>query len=87
MKYIMVYLIIINAIGFLLMLIDKKKARRKAWRIPESVLLGAAIIGGSFGAYMGMEIFRHKTRHPKFTIGIPVIMIAQVLLAVLIRSI
>lgn len=65
------------------MLSDKKKAQKKKWRISERALLGAAIIGGSLGTLAGMYIFRHKTKHPKFTIGIPVILALQIILSVL----
>lgn len=74
MKFLIPYLVIVNAAAFLLMLIDKQKAKRKLWRIPEATLLGAAAIGGSVGALLGMYIFRHKTRHIKFTAGIPLLM-------------
>ena len=77
MKPILLYLLIINAAGFLLMLIDKWKARKNLWRIPEKTLLGIALIGGSIGSYAGMRLFRHKTQHPKFSIGIPVIIALQ----------
>ena len=77
MKYLILYLLIVNAAAFLLMLIDKIKARKNLWRIPEKTLMGAALMGGSIGAYAGMQIFRHKTKHPKFYIGIPVIMAVQ----------
>lgn len=80
MKYLFLYLLIINAVGFLLMLIDKQKARRGAWRIPEATLMGVAFIGGSIGSIAGMYLFRHKTRHPKFTLGIPIILIGQIIL-------
>lgn len=76
------YLIIVNAAAFLLMLADKLKAKHGAWRIPEATLIGAAAIGGSVGALAGMYCFRHKTRHLKFTLGIPVILIAQIMLAI-----
>ena len=76
------YLLIINAAGFLLMLVDKFKAKRNLWRIPESTLMGVASLGGSVGALLGMYTFRHKTRHLKFTIGIPVILALQIALAV-----
>ena len=79
MKYILAYLLIVNAAAFLLMLIDKSKAKRGAWRIPERTLLGSAILGGSLGAITGMYLFRHKTKHPKFTIGIPLILIIQII--------
>ena len=82
MYYLLAYLITINAFAFLLMRIDKQKARRKAWRIPEATLIGVAIAGGSIGSLAGMYIFRHKTRHPKFTVGIPTILSLQILAAV-----
>ncbi|MGL5694336.1 MAG: DUF1294 domain-containing protein [Peptostreptococcaceae bacterium] len=72
------YLLIINITGFLLMYIDKSKARKKQWRISESTLLSVAIAGGSIGSLLGMQFFRHKTKHVKFTLGIPVIMIIQI---------
>ena len=75
------YLLIVNAAGFLLMLVDKYKARKNLWRIPEKTLMTVAIIGGSVGAYAGMQIFRHKTKHPKFYIGIPVILAIQIMAA------
>ena len=77
MNNFLLYLLIVNAIAFLLMLIDKKKAKKKKWRIPEATLMGFASIGGSIGALMGMYTFRHKTLHKKFTIGIPIILILQ----------
>lgn len=76
------YLITVNAVGFVLMLIDKKKAIKRTWRIPEATLLGIAAMGGSLGALVGMQLFRHKTRHAKFFIGIPVIIIFQAGIAV-----
>lgn len=76
-----IYLILVNAVAFLLMLIDKQKAKKKKWRIPEATLIGSASIGGSIGALAGMYTFRHKTKHTKFTVGIPVILILQLILA------
>ena len=76
---ILLYLLIVNAVAFLLMLVDKQKARKKLWRIPESTLLLSAAIGGSIGALAGMYTFRHKTKHVKFTLGVPAILIAQIL--------
>jgi uncharacterized membrane protein YsdA (DUF1294 family) len=87
MKYAAIYLIIINAVAFLLMLSDKLKAQRRQYRIPEATLMGAAAIGGSLGAMMGMHLFHHKTKHPKFTVGIPMILTVQVALAVWLTSI
>lgn len=77
-KMILLYLLIVNAIAFLLMLVDKQKAKRKLWRIPESTLFLSAAIGGSIGSLIGMYTFRHKTKHLKFTLGIPAILIAQI---------
>ena len=78
LKILLLYLLIINAAGFLLMLVDKYKAKRKLWRIPEATLMGVAMLGGSVGSLIGMYTVRHKTRHPKFYIGIPVILAVQV---------
>lgn len=79
-RLILLYLLLINAIAFLLMLADKQKARKNLWRIPEATLLGTALLGGSIGALAGMYTFRHKTRHIKFTLGIPAILILQIVL-------
>ena len=78
MKYILAYLLIVNAVAFLLMLIDKVKAKKNRWRIKESTLMLWAAIGGSIGALAGMYTFRHKTLHRKFTIGIPAILALQI---------
>ncbi len=83
MKELCLYLIGINVVTFLLYGNDKSRARRHAWRIPEKTLLGAAIIGGSVGALLGMSIFHHKTRKPAFYIGVPLILIIQIGLAAL----
>ena len=80
------YLLIVNAAAFVLMLADKIKAKKNKWRIPEATLMGAAAIGGSIGTIAGMYCFRHKTRHPKFTIGLPVILALQIVAAVVIYS-
>jgi uncharacterized membrane protein YsdA (DUF1294 family) len=77
-----IYLFLVNAVAFFLMLADKVKAKKKKWRIPEATLIGSAIVGGSIGALIGMYSFRHKTKHPKFTIGVPVILVLQIALAV-----
>ena len=82
MKYLLAYLLIINAAGFLLMRSDKVRARKNRWRIPEATLMTVAVLGGSVGSLLGMYTFRHKTRHPKFTLGIPAILIAQVALLI-----
>ena len=75
---IVVYLIIVNTAGFLAMGIDKVKAKKKAWRIPEKTLLGLAIAGGGLGVMLGMETFRHKTKHWYFKYGIPVILMVEI---------
>lgn len=76
------YVIIINLMTFIVYGIDKRKAMLHQWRIPETTLIMLAVIGGSIGAWFGMQFFHHKTRHPKFYIGIPLIMIAEFALLV-----
>ena len=83
MKLLSFYLLIINALGFLLMLVDKWKARKNRWRVRESTLLLIAALGGSVGSLAGMYLFRHKTLHLKFTVGIPLILAAQCFAVVL----
>lgn len=78
MKFLLIYLLIINAVGFLLMLTDKHKARKNLWRIPEATLMMSAVLGGSVGCLAGMYAVRHKTKHLKFTLGIPAILILQI---------
>ena len=80
---ILLYLLIVNALGFLLMLVDKRKAQKNLWRIPESTLFLMAAIGGSIGSLAGMYKFRHKTKHLKFILGIPAILAAQIAAAFL----
>ncbi len=82
MKLLFPYLLIINAAAFLLMLVDKRKAQKKRWRIPERTLLLSAALGGSLGALLGMQLFRHKTRHLRFSLGIPVMLAIHCLLLV-----
>lgn len=81
-RLVLMYLIIINAVALLLMLADKRKAKRGAWRIPEATLIYVAAIGGSIGSLIGMYCFRHKTRHIRFTLGIPLILFVQTVLAI-----
>ena len=78
------YLVTINALGFLIMLADKEKAKKRLWRIPEATLLTVAALGGSIGCLAGMKVFHHKTRKPKFYIGIPVILALQLILSVIV---
>lgn len=74
------YLLAFNLVEFILMGIDKSKARRGAWRIPESTLFLFSIVGGSIGGIIGMQVFRHKTQKPAFYIGFPIILVVQILL-------
>ena len=80
--YIVGSLIIINLITFLLYGIDKLKAKKGKWRISEATLLLLAIIGGSIGAWLGIKIWHHKTLHKKFKYGIPLIIFAQIVVAI-----
>lgn len=75
MQYLWYYLLSMNALTLLLMRADKQKARRRQWRIPEAVLLGAAFLGGSLGGTLGMMIFGHKTRKPIFSMGLPLMLL------------
>lgn len=75
-----IYLLEINTVAFILSAIDKVCARKDAWRVPEATLLLSAALGGSVGSLLGMLLLRHKTRHKKFTFGVPVILFAQVAL-------
>lgn len=82
MKFILLYLLIINAAGFLFMLADKWKAKKNRWRIPEATLMTVAALGGSIGSLLGMYTVRHKTKHLKFTLGIPLILAVQIVAAI-----
>ena len=77
MDFMLCYLLIINALTFAVMLLDKVRAIKKAWRSPEVTLLTLAALGGSLGGLMGMYLFRHKTRKPKFTVTLPILLILQ----------
>lgn len=81
MKYLFIYLVVINLIGFVIMFIDKKRAIKKKYRIPEKNSFLVALIGGSLGTTLGMEMFRHKTRHWYFKWGMPLLLIIQLILA------
>lgn len=80
------YLIIVNLVGFLMMGIDKRKAIKGAFRIPEATLFIVALIGGSIGSIAGMYTFRHKTRHFSFVYGMPAILILQIVLVILLLN-
>lgn len=72
-------LLTLNLLTFIIYGIDKFKAKKSKWRIPESTLLLLAVIGGSIGAWLGLQVWRHKTQHKKFYIGIPMILTLQVI--------
>lgn len=78
MQNMLPYLLLINAVSLLLMLQDKRNAMRKGPRVPELILLGSAVLGGSIGAVLGMFFFRHKTRKPLFSVGLPLTLLVQV---------
>jgi len=82
---ILIYIAVISLITYLCFGIDKWKARNQRWRIKESTLIGLCIIGGSLGGLIGIYLFHHKTKKPLFSIGIPIIVIAQT--AIIIRII
>lgn len=79
---ILIYLIIINIIGFLIMYIDKQKAKKGSWRIPENTIFVVTAIGGGIGTIAGMYKFRHKTKKKIFTIGLPFLLIMDILLII-----
>lgn len=81
-QILLIYLLVINVVGFLLMGIDKLRAKKQVWRVPEKTLFLIAVIGGSIGTNVGMYVFRHKTKHWYFVIGMPLILIAQIALIV-----
>ena len=85
-QYSLYYLLAVNSLTFLLYGIDKYKARKGRWRIPEATLLTMAAIGGSIGACAGMRTWHHKTMHKKFKYGIPVIIIMQIALVVYLHT-
>ncbi len=84
MRYLLIYLLIINILAILVMGLDKRRARNQAWRIPEKILFFLSIIGGSLGSVAGMYLFHHKTRHWYFVIGMPLILVAHIVLAILV---
>ena len=80
MKFVLIYLLLINLIGFFAMGIDKYKAKKNLWRIPENILFLLAFLWGSLGTTLGMKFFRHKTKHWYFKFGMPAILILQIVL-------
>lgn len=83
-KIVIGYLAVMNLMGLAVMAIDKEKAIRHAWRIPEKVLFGVSLLGGSIGTWLGMYLFRHKTKHWYFVIGMPLILIVQTMVAIMV---
>ena len=79
-QLILIYVIIINLVGFFSMFIDKRRAQKNQWRIPEKTLFLFAILGGSIGSNIGMRLFRHKTKHWYFVFGMPAILIIQLVI-------
>ena len=86
-QFLFYYLIAVNVLAFVLMGIDKRRAKQNAWRIPEKTLFLPAILGGALGGVAGMRLFHHKTRHWYFVIGMPVILILQIVCVTYIRTI
>lgn len=78
-KNIMIYLLVINLIGFFIMWLDKRKAKYGRWRIPENTLFLITLLGGGIGTISGMYTFRHKTKKLKFTVGLPAILILEII--------
>ena len=81
-KNIILYFLIINIVCFLIMFIDKRKAKKGAWRIPEKTLFLITVLGGGIGTTAGMYVFRHKTQKLQFVIGFPFITILEIILAI-----
>lgn len=86
MQNIIIYIVCINIIGFFVMCIDKQKAKKGKWRIKEQTLFYITLLGGGIGTITGMYLFRHKTKKLRFTIGFPVIVVSEIILAIYIVS-
>ena len=82
MKLFAIYLVVMNVLGVAVMWSDKRRARLHRWRIPEKVLFGVGLLGGSAGTWAGMYLFRHKTKHWYFVVGMPLILVCQAALAI-----
>ncbi len=76
----MIYMVMINIVGLFLMFLDKEKAKRQKWRIKERDLFIVAMFGGSLGIWLGMYVFHHKTKHMSFVLGIPILLIIQIVI-------
>jgi uncharacterized membrane protein YsdA (DUF1294 family) len=81
-KYILAYFLIINIAAYIIMGIDKKRSKNSKWRIPERELFTLFLLGGSIGGLLGMNVFKHKTKHWYFKWGLPIIILVQLLIAV-----
>ena len=79
-KEVLLYLLVVNILGFFAMGIDKHKAKIGSWRIPENTLFGFCFLGGGIGTIAGIYTFRHKTKKKKFTVGMPLIVILEILI-------
>ena len=77
-EFLQAYLLFVNIMGFSAMGLDKAKAKAGAWRVPEKILLGMALLGGSPGVWLGMYVFRHKTKHWYFKYGVPFILVLEI---------
>lgn len=82
-SYIVLYLATVNLTGLIAMGVDKLRAKKRAWRIPEATLFVIALIGGSLGTTIGMHLFHHKTRHWYFVFGMPAIMVMQIVIVLI----
>ena len=87
LKNIIIYLLVINVLGFFAMGFDKWKAKRGRWRIPEDSLFMFTILGGGIGTIAGIYTFRHKTKKLKFTVGMPILLILEILLFIYLQFI
>lgn len=82
MKWMALYLVVMNLLGVYLMWTDKRRAKKHLWRVPEKALFGCSLLGGSIGTWAGMYLFRHKTRHWYFVVGMPLILLCQAALVI-----
>jgi uncharacterized membrane protein YsdA (DUF1294 family) len=81
MPYAALYLFLVNVLSLMMIKADKNRAIRRKWRIPERRFMFLAVIGGSIGIYVGCRLFRHKINHPRFMVGVPIILAVQLLAA------
>lgn len=82
LEYLIIYFIVMNLVGIVAMAIDKRKAKKGEWRIKEGTLFIITMLGGGIGTILGMYLFRHKTRKLKFTIGLPTILITEIVIII-----